>query len=383
VPSLAADGAKVGRALIDVLDKEPTTADRRSAAVRVAIEVKLPEEALRVGPKVASALEPAQRRVFLDDVARRAEDQSLPSVALWAYDAERETATNDADKRRLEGRLAASALTLGDTARAIAAEGRLVALLPVGSAERKRILVERIRLEAPRAPADELRQEVEAFRREFPEASEVDELTSAVAMALQAQGRADAAGQVLLNVRGPRSSVERGYLLLQQGNVDSAAVALMESVNDLPPSEATNVIQLVSPLGHVSDAAAKALATAAVLAHRGAGKAGAEGLFAEVNNLPPEDRAPVLAHAARLADDAREPDLAGRIRTQLVSAYADSPEMPEAALALARWLAGSGKKDQAIPLLESLIVKRPNSAVVPAARRELERLKGPVEAARP
>ena len=50
--------------------------------------------------------------------------------------------------------------------------------------------------------------------------------------------------------------------------------------------------------------------------------------------------------------------------------------MAEATLELARHYAGSGRDDdEAMRLLEELIVRDPGSAVVPEARLELERLR--------
>ena len=55
----------------------------------------------------------------------------------------------------------------------------------------------------------------------------------------------------------------------------------------------------------------------------------------------------------------------------------DAPEVGEAALALARYRAASSDGvAAAIALLEELITSRPNAAVVPDARLELERLRG-------
>jgi len=68
---------------------------------------------------------------------------------------------------------------------------------------------------------------------------------------------------------------------------------------------------------------------------------------------------------------------AAGLRQRLLDEFPEAPEVGEASLALAQYTAGvSGGREGAILLLESLIAERPNAAVVPAARRELERLRG-------
>jgi TolA-binding protein len=60
----------------------------------------------------------------------------------------------------------------------------------------------------------------------------------------------------------------------------------------------------------------------------------------------------------------------------LVDEHPDAAEAAEATLALARHEAvAGGDRDEAIRLLEELITRRPNAAVVPEARLELQRLR--------
>ena len=80
-------------------------------------------------------------------------------------------------------------------------------------------------------------------------------------------------------------------------------------------------------------------------------------------------------HAARLATGADASPLAAELRARLVDEHPDAPEAAEASLELARWHATDGEGvGAAVRILETLIVEMPNSAVVPAARRELQRL---------
>jgi tetratricopeptide (TPR) repeat protein len=366
----------VVRTLLGILDSDPTTPARRVAGVRIALEVELPEDALRLAGRAVPQLDLNSRRALLEEVARGGEEMGAHALALWAYESMRELTPNAAELRSLHTRIAASALALGDTAKALEARGRLAQGLPEGSSERRRAVAETIRLEATRADPETLRRRLAAFREEFADAPELDELASVIAYGLQAQGSSDAAAAVLRDVQGPRSSLERGYLALDGGDVAAGLAALREAVESLPPSAATDVIQLVSLLGRVGPGSAQALGRAAVASHRGEGAQAVEQLVLQVPLLPDVDRAPVLAHAARMADAAGAEEHGAELRRKLIAEHAEAPERAEAALALARWSARSGRAQEAIQVLEALIVDRPNSPLVPDARRELERIRG-------
>lgn len=63
---------------------------------------------------------------------------------------------------------------------------------------------------------------------------------------------------------------------------------------------------------------------------------------------------------------------------RIVSQYGKSPEAPEALLASARALRDAGDNAAAITRFETLLVDYPESALLPQARRDLERLRGQV-----
>jgi hypothetical protein len=91
--------------------------------------------------------------------------------------------------------------------------------------------------------------------------------------------------------------------------------------------------------------------------------------------LPDRERAALLDFAAEVAESSGRPADADALRQVLVEEHADSPEAPTAMLALARGLsARPTTTDEARILLARLIVDYPRSALVPQARRELERL---------
>lgn len=145
----------------------------------------------------------------------------------------------------------------------------------------------------------------------------------------------------------------------------------------LPPERATAAVQMASLLSRLPPDAVLVLATAELAAREGEGATAPRVLAESASGFSDPTRAMLLAHASRMADRADEPELALAIREELVGELAGRPEADEAALELARQLAGQpGGTARAIRVLEELITRRPNSAVAPSARVELERLRG-------
>lgn len=94
------------------------------------------------------------------------------------------------------------------------------------------------------------------------------------------------------------------------------------------------------------------------------------------------DAAPaLLALAARIEagrDTSKARAKAVALWERVTTVYPKSPEAPEALLAWARVLREAGDKDAATQRLEALLLGYPDSALLPQARRELERLRGQV-----
>ena len=373
LPGGGADEA--GREVVRVLGGS-TEPGRRRAGVRLAMDLRLEPEAMELSRQLAGELSPREREAFLSDIGRRARDADLIQLASWAYGELGDAGSASGDRRQLDLRVVEVALAAGDTAAAVEAQRRVVASYSRGSAERRRAAAQAIRLESTQADPERLDELLGSFRTEFPNAPELDALAARVASALLARGDADAAAALLEDVDGPRSALERGYLLLEAGAVEEGRQSLLRAVTGLPPSEATPVIQFVGLLGRASPQGAPVLADAGVVAHRGEAARAARGLAAAVGRLAEEERAPLLAEAARMADRGGEVEVAASIRETLLESHPDAPEVGEASLALARFRARSAAGvDEAIRILEDLITRRPNSAVVPDARMELERLR--------
>jgi tetratricopeptide (TPR) repeat protein len=345
---------------------------RRRAGARVALDLGVEEPALGLVQSVASDLQGRGRTTFLADAARRARDN-----ASWAYDELGDDASSPAERRQFDQRIIDVSLAAGDTTTALEAQRRVAESFSPGSVDRRRATAQVIRLEGSRSDPDELRMMLTDFRESFPNAPELDDLAATVAGALQARGDPEGAAAVLEGISGPKSSLERAYLLLADGEVEEGRSALMLALTGLPPAEATPVIQFAGLLGRLSPEGATALAQAGVEAHRGQHGPAALGLAEAAAALDPEERPRILAEAGRIAADGGEAAVAAEIRRTIVEDHSNAPEMGEASLALARYHARTPSGvDEAIRLLEDLIISRPNAAVVPDARVELQRLRG-------
>jgi TolA-binding protein len=84
----------------------------------------------------------------------------------------------------------------------------------------------------------------------------------------------------------------------------------------------------------------------------------------------------VLTFAGRLAVDREDTDRAEEYLLAAIAADPQSASAPAAAYHLARVYEFGGREDEARVRLENLILEYPKSAVVPLARRMLERITG-------
>ena len=349
---------------------------RKRAAIEIALEAGLEQEAQRVAGRLVGALPEAERRAFLTALAQLAEEKDARLLRLWTLQELREEVPRGSRARTLDRQIAATSLVAGDTARALAARERYARGLPERSPERRRALAEVIRLETVTSSPAALLDRFDAFREEFPGAPEADPLAVALSARFREGGEQESAVHVLEGVEGSLSARERAWLAIDADDHESARADLILAAGGLPAAEATAIVQLVGIIDRVGEEAAGLAGALAVARHRD-GPAAAFALATEsVHALPPEDQPPLLAMAARLADEAGLRSEAARLRETLAATFPDSGEAPEAILQLARHRAATPAGMQAaIDLLQDLILARPNSAVVPVARRELERLR--------
>jgi tetratricopeptide (TPR) repeat protein len=363
--------------LLGLLERSPATPARLQAGARIAIQSGLEGRARTLAQRVLPSLPQRPRRTFLTEMAQLAEERQAPVVALWAYEALRESARPGGERRTLDQHIAALAMALGDTGRALAVRERLVAAAPPGSVERRAALVSLVRLAASIDP-EEAKEHLATFLSENPDAQEADELAAAVASRFHARGDPETAELVLAGVDGPVSALEGAYLRLSDEDPASARPVFLGVVGRLPPGQVTRVLELADLLGRLTVASRRVVAEAALMEHHGDPGGALERIRQGRVGLPESDQPALLAFGARIGDDASRPVQAASLRRQLVTGFPQAPESAEATLALARHLAATEEGTQeAIGLLEELILASPENPVVPYARLELERLRGP------
>ena len=360
--------------LLQRLRQPPTTGARLRAGARIALEAGAFEEAMALAEIALDDLTDRPRRGFLTALARQAQEVSAMGVALWAYEALRGDAANDAETRALDQRIPVAALAIGDTARALEAQQAIAADLPEGNTERRRALAEGLRIGIDRGGPDVV-ESLAAFAREFPDAPQLDELAVTLAVQLDAGGDREGARALLAGVAGPRSALERGYLYLSAGEIVPGRGALRDALPGVPPGVATEVIAVLDILDRLEGETLAAFMRSAVLAHHGRTVQALSELEVAIEAAAQEERAPLLAMGARIADQGRVPEQAAEFRGRIIRDHPYASEVPEATLDLARFKGATPEGvDEAIRLLENLILSQPDGAIVPTARRELQRI---------
>jgi tetratricopeptide (TPR) repeat protein len=371
---LPGDRAELARPLIEALGDPSGSVARRRAGARIALDVGAHARALAIAKDVVAELRGQTRRGFLADLARRAEGADAFALTLWAYDVLRETASRGSEARSLDQRIAEVALAAADTLRALQAQERVVSSLSIGSTERRRALAEYTRLVILQDP-NRGRTRLASFREEFPGAPELDPLAVTLASRFQSLGEPQKAEGILAGIAGPRSSLERGYLQLGQGDIQTGLASLSEALPGVLAQEVTEVIALLDLLGRLEEPVRSEVARAASLARQGRGVQAARSL-SEGAALGWAESPAILAFGARAALSGGDEALAAELWEQLLHAHPKATEAPEGILAVAKYRARTPEgRAEAMKMLEELILERPDNPLVPSARRELERLR--------
>ena len=353
----------------------PATVPRLEAGAELALRERREDAAREFAAAARERLDGREARGFLNGFARKAEDLDRPASALWAYRLLHAMAEDAADARATDERMATAALAAGDTAAAIEARRRITRAVAAGTSARRTAWTEQLGMEIAADSTEAAVQGLAAFREEFPDATELDALSATLASRLLGNGMRAEALEVLEGIDGPGAALERAFLLLEGGAVPEGIVALQASIADLEPARATEVLELSLALSDLTPVGAALAARVAISGHRGRPADGLEAVAAGIEAVPPSDRPAILAMAAHAADRSERSDLAMSFRRRLVAEHSDAREFPDAAVRLARQVAEDPEgRDEAVRILETLIVSRPDSPVVPGARRELRRI---------
>lgn len=349
---------------------------RRRVAIRMAVELGLGPEALELAQQEVGSLSGYERTSYLQELSVAATAAGVASVASWAFTELSLEEDDPGSRRTIDRQRAEAALAAGDTVGALQALAGVARTMRRGSNNRRQIEARALRIAAEARQMDQLRDTWDWFRESYPDAPELDELAAVTAAAMIASGDIEGAVATLDGIEGPRSGLERAYLLLGSGELDQGSQMLMNAAYALPPSEATDIIQLALLLARVSGDARQILANAGLQAHLGRGATAARTLADAAFDVPESERPQLLAEAARMAERAGDDAGAADIREQLVEEHPGASEAGEATIALARhWARDEGRVDDAVRILEDLITSQPEAAVVPEARLELERLR--------
>ena len=181
---------------------------------------------------------------------------------------------------------------------------------------------------------------------------------------------------MLSGIEGPGSALERAFILLEGGALPEGVAVLQAALPELEPAHATEILELTLSLSELTSLGAALAAEIAIARHRGQPEEGVALVRRGVDGIPAPDRPAILAMGARAADHAGLATDATAFRRRIVSEHPDAREFPEAAIRLARAVAADpGGVEEAVRILEALIVSRPDSPVVPGARRELRRIR--------
>ncbi len=375
VEDLGEESGAAAALIVAALGSEPTNVTRLEAGAELALREDLEDEAMELASAALTRLEEREARGFLNGFARKAEDNGRDASALWAYARLREITEDPAEARSTDERLADAALAAGDTATALEARRRITESYSEGSQARRVAWTEELRIQVASPGIEGAAEALAAFRQEFPEAPDLDALSAALASRLLGLGMREEAMAVLSGIEGPGAALERAFLLLEGGAFPEGIAALQASLPELEPSHATEILELTLALSDLSPPGGMLAAEVAIARHRGHAGQGVLQVQERIDAVPAQDRPAILAQGARAADQAGLAAEAVEFRRRIVAEYTDAREFAEAALRLARAVAAEpGGRDEAVRILEALIVSRPDSPVVPGARRELRRI---------
>src|SRR5438477_352153 len=207
-------------------------------------------------------------------------------------------------------------------------------------------------------------------------------LRLALAKARIARGELDRAAAALANDSSVTAVGQRGWIALYRGDLKGA----MESFRQAGPyatdrAAATDRTAMMALLQRVQQESSPELGAALLTLARGDSTNAIAGLRRAAGHLPVQGgRLEVLLVAGQVAAHlGGEHDVTAiALFDEIVRAGGEGAAPPAAELDWARLLMREGRSGEAIPHLEHLILTYPSSAVVPEARRELERAKGAI-----
>jgi tetratricopeptide (TPR) repeat protein len=197
------------------------------------------------------------------------------------------------------------------------------------------------------------------------------------------KGEFDAVDRLLVADSSLEATAVRGWQALYRGDLARAAQLFGDAgPYSGPPGDATDRSRMLALLQRLGSANSPALGAALLQLARGdsAGALGELQRVADRRELAPA-RPDILLLAGQVATRLGGPvheATASRLFAEVLGSAAESAALPAAELEWARLLLKQGRAEEAIAHFEHLILTYPGSAVVPQARRELDRARGTV-----
>ncbi len=226
-------------------------------------------------------------------------------------------------------------------------------------------------------------EEAEARLRDWEDRLTADDAASLrqqLSWAWVRKGELDRAEAVLGDDSTVTVLAVRGWIMLFRGNI-RAATDFFRGAGPRAGSrrEVTERTAVLALLQSITPDSVPLLGAALLQLARGDTATALQALHEAAAALPPRGgRAGVLTHAGRVALDRQDYKGAEESFLGAIAADPASASAPAAAYHLARVHEELGRNDEARARLESLILEYPESAVVPLARRMLDRLRGAV-----
>jgi tetratricopeptide (TPR) repeat protein len=208
---------------------------------------------------------------------------------------------------------------------------------------------------------------------------DLEDLLRRIAWAWARAGALDRADSTLGTDSTVAAVALRGWIALFRGDVDRA----VEHFRDAGPfagsrEEATRRTTAAALAQRLGGARAPDVGRALLLAVQGDTAGAIERLERAAGRFPPAGgRADLLAYAGQLALESADPRATPLLHAALVADSA-GPTAPASELGLAELAWRGGRSDEARRRLERVILDYPKSAVVPQARRLLDRVRGAV-----
>ncbi len=170
----------------------------------------------------------------------------------------------------------------------------------------------------------------------------------------------------------------QGWIALYRGDLATAKTRLADAgPYARPREETTRSAGILVLLERVHADRLEELGAALLTLAAGDTAAAVVGLGRAADRLPDTGgRADVLTLAGELAAARGDSDAAEQLLETALAADSVGPAAPTAALLLATVYSDEGRNDEAVAQLEHLILTYPESAVVPQARRLLDRVRG-------